>query len=252
MALIPDTLPLYEPIQQLKSFGDDLWIVDGPVVRMALYGTGVPFTTRMTVVKLANGDLWLHSPVQYSPALAASLDSLGRVRHLVSPNYIHYAHIAEWKRAFPDAIAWASPGVRDRAAQQGVDVSFDDDLTAEAPAAWAGDIDQHIFRGSKVMEEVVFFHRGSQTLVLADLIENFEPERLPGPFRWLLKLTGVLHPDGKLPLDLRMTYWKGKQAARESFAVIRAWAPQRIVLSHGRCYPENALAELDRAFRWLK
>jgi hypothetical protein len=30
------------------------------------------------------------------------------------------------------------------------------------------------------MEEVAFFHRGTRTLILADLIENFEPGKVGG------------------------------------------------------------------------
>ena len=84
-------------------------------------------------VQLASGDLFLHSPIAFDAALAAHLQSLGRVRHLVSPNRGHYAHIGEWTRAFPDAVAWASPGVRERALSQGVDVQFQRDLEAQAP-----------------------------------------------------------------------------------------------------------------------
>jgi hypothetical protein len=30
-----------------------------------------------------------------------------------------------------------------------------------------------------------------------------------------------------------------------------AWAPERIVLAHGRCYEADGTAELKRAFRWI-
>ncbi len=49
----------------------------------------------MTVVQLKTGDLFLHSPLAFDVALAKRLDSLGRVRHLVSPNRGHYAHIGQ-------------------------------------------------------------------------------------------------------------------------------------------------------------
>jgi hypothetical protein len=29
-----------------------------------------------------------------------------------------------------------------------------------------------------------------------------------------------------------------------------AWAPERIVVAHGRCYLQDATNELRRAFRW--
>ena len=105
---------------------------------------------------------------------------LGAVAHLVSPNKIHYAHIAAWKRAYPGAMAWASPGVRERAASRGVGVSFDGDLGDGPEEAWSGDLDQLVFRGSRFMEEVIFLHRKTRTLILADLIENFELGKIGG------------------------------------------------------------------------
>lgn len=214
-------------------------------------GASMPFPTRMTVVWLRDGGLWCHSPIAPNDGLFAAIDVLGPVRHLVSPNKIHYASIAAWKRRYPEAIAWASSGVRERAASQGIDVAFHADLADTAPAAWADEIDQLRFRGSRALEEFVFFHRASATLVLADLIENFEPARLGGAMRWLAWIGGVLDPDGKAPLDLRLTWIGRKRPAREDFARIMAWHPQRVILAHGRWYPGNAEAELSRAFRWV-
>jgi hypothetical protein len=49
------------------------------------------------------------------------------------------------------------------------------------------------------MEEMVFFHRKTRTLILADFIENFEPEKVGSLYVWLLRLAGVADPDGKTP-----------------------------------------------------
>jgi hypothetical protein len=242
---------LYEPVNTLKPIAADTWIADGPEVRMATpFGGGMPFPTRMTIVRLHDGGLWCHSPIALDENLFREIDALGPVRHLVSPNLLHYASIAAWKRRYPKATAWASPGVRERAAAQGAAVVFDADLADTPPDAWAADLDQLRFRGSRVIEEFVFFHRASATLVLADLIENFERGKLGRGMRWLAWLGGVLDPDGKAPLDMRMTFAGRKKLAREGFDRIVAWHPQRVILAHGRWYPENGEAELRRAFRW--
>lgn len=201
-----DAIKLYKPINILKQVGEDIWIVDGPIVQMSMYGTKVPFPTRMTIVRLSNGELWCHSPTELTLELKAQVDALGSLRHLISPNKIHYAYIGTWARAYPEAIAWASPGVRDRSAQQKIEVNFDADLEDEPPPQWVADLEQLIFRGSRFMEEVVFFHRKSATLILADLIENFELDKVSQQLHWLLKLAGSADPDGKAPLDLRMTF----------------------------------------------
>jgi hypothetical protein len=226
-------------------------MADGPIVRMAYLGLSFPFPTRMVVARLANGDLFLWSPTQPDGGLLAEIDALGPVRHLVSPNKIHYAHIAAWKRIYPEAKAWASPGVRERAASQGLDVSFDADLGDLPEEVWRGDLDHLVFRGSRLLEEVVFFHRRTRTLILADLIENFEAAKLGRAWRWLVRLAGAADPDGKAPIDLRLTYLGGKDAARASFERMLSWGPEKVIMAHGRPYERDGAAEVRRAFRWL-
>lgn len=242
---------LYEPLNTLKPVGEDIWVVDGPLVRMAYPGGSMPFPTRMVVVRLGSGELFLWSPTEPAEGLRSEIDALGPVRHLVSPNRIHYAHIAAWKRAYPEAEAWASPGVRERAASQRMDVSFDADLGDRAESAWCEDLDQLIFRGGRFMEEVVFFHRKTRTLILADLIENFEPDKVGGFYRWLIRLAGAADPDGKAPIDLRLTFLGRKKRARASLERMLSWEPEKVILAHGRPYDRNGTAELRRAFRWL-
>lgn len=100
--------------------------------------------------------------------------------------------------------------------------------------------------------EVVFFHRASRTLILTDLIENFEVDTLRWPWSWLMRLSGAMHPDGKAPVDMRKTFRKGREAARASLARMLAWQPERVVISHGTWYQSHGTAELERAFRWLR
>lgn len=243
-------MSLYPPLNTLKPVAPALWIVDGPSVSLdAPMGLRVPFPTRMTVVQLSGGGLWCHSPTAPDAGLFAALDRLGPVEHLVSPNKLRYAHIAAWKQRYPHAIAWASPGVRERAAQQHAQIAFNEDLKDDPPTAWAEDLDQLRFSGSSAMEEFVFFHCASRTLILADLIENLEAAKLPTFLRWVGRLGGVLDPDGKTPLDWRLTFYKAE--ARICLARMLAWRPQQVILAHGRCYLQDAETELRRAFRWL-
>lgn len=243
---------LYDPTNTLKPVGEDLWVVDGPVVRMSLPVGSVPFPTRMVVVRLAGGELFLWSPTEPEGGLREEIDALGPVGHLVSPNKLHYVHVCAWKRAYPQAVAWASPGVCERAASQKVEDCFDSDLAGGPEEAWSVDLDQMIFRGSRFMQEVVFFHRKTRTLILADFIENFEVEKLGGPVHaWLARLAGVVDPDGKTPLDVRLTFLGRKAQARASLQEMISWRPEKVIMAHGRPYYRDGTEELRRAFRWL-
>ena len=55
-------VPIYEPLYILKPISENIWIVDGDLIEMDVVLTKLPFSTRMTVIKLANGQLWCHSP----------------------------------------------------------------------------------------------------------------------------------------------------------------------------------------------
>jgi hypothetical protein len=46
-------------VKSVHAFAPNVWIIDGPLVR----DFGVLFTTRMTVVSLADGSIWIESPV---------------------------------------------------------------------------------------------------------------------------------------------------------------------------------------------
>ena len=233
----------YEPLNTLKPVADRIWLIDGPAQRFY----GMPFSTRCTVLQLDNGDLWVHSPTLMTDALRAELDSLGPVMHLVAPNWIHYAHIDDWHRAYPEAATYATPGVTARAAKKGLTLAFDHDLGPEAAPSWQGQIDQMIVEGSKVHREAVFFHRASATLILTDLIENFETSKLPVWMRPLASIAGIDDSDGKMPPDMRLTFRKAPLA--KSVQRMIAWQPQRLILAHGRWFEQGAVDELRRAFR---
>ncbi len=236
---------LYEPINRPKPAADGVWIVDGPAIRFM----GLPFPTRMTLVRLEDGALFVHSPIALDEGLKARIDALGRVAHLVAPNPIHYWWVGEWKAAYPRAVVWAAPGMDKRLARRGA--AAERILEDRPPPDWAREIDQLLVR-SAAMAEAVFFHRPSRTLILTDLIENFEPGRIPcAPLRALARLAGNLDPDGKAPIDMRLSFLGRRRAARAAVGRMIAWGPERVVLAHGRWYRENGTAELKRAFRWL-
>lgn len=237
----------YEPLNVLKPIGRDIWIVDGPAIRFY----GLPFSTRMTVVRLENGDLWLHSPIAFDEGLASELQALGPIKHLIAPNWIHYACIADWQKACAAALSWAAPGVAQRAASRGVEIRIDYELGKGAEEAWRSQIGQLIAEGSKVHREAVFFHHASATLTLTDLIENFEAAKVPWWMGLLGRLAGIMAPNGQMPRDMRMTFRGRHDELRAAVHQMIDWAPERIIIAHGKCFEQDAASELRRAFAFV-
>ena len=58
------------------------------------------------VVRLADGGLWVWSPIALDDALKAEIDAIGRPAHFVSPNKIHHLFLQDWAAAYPDAQLW--------------------------------------------------------------------------------------------------------------------------------------------------
>jgi len=235
----------YEPLNTLKPVAEGVWLIDGPAIKFM----GLPFSTRATVVRLENGDLWVHSPTQLTDSLREELAAVGPVAHLIAPNWIHFAHIAEWQAAFPKAAFWAAPGVVARAEKKGLTLPKPRDLQADkAERPWAGQLRQMIVQGSKVHREAVFFHKASKTLILTDLIEAFETDKLPVWMRPIVWIAGIDDSDGKMPPDMRWSF-RDKAALARDLETMIGWSPERVILAHGRWYERNGVGELERAFR---
>lgn len=244
-----DSFTPYAPLYVPKPFGEAIWIVDGPEIRMDYAFGSIPFPTRMTVVRLADGGLWLHSPVAPDDALFAAIDRLGPVAWLVAPNSIHYWHVADWQRRYPHAKTAAVPGLAEKAKRP-----FRIDAVLEGDGApWPREEVEAVLVPGTAVSEAVFFHAASRTVILADLIENFEPRRVRNPlYRWLIRLSGAAAPHGKAPIDLRLTFWPKRRAVRAAVASILAWPCERIVMAHGLPYALDGAAELRRAFAWAR
>ena len=208
----------------------------------------MPYTTRMTLIKLASGDIWVHSPLNISQNLIKEVSALGKVKYLVSPNKLHHLFIADWIKAFPEAICYASPGL----VKKRRDITFDKELGMHPEAEWSTEINQTIFKGSPALQEVVFSHSRSKTLILADLIEYFKPDSFNWWQRILARVTGILSPHGKTPIDWRLSFIGGINEARKSLSIILSWEPDVIVVSHGECILGNGVRFLQKSFLWLK
>ncbi len=126
------------------------------------------FSTRMTVVKLSNRGLWLHSPIRLDSDLRAELDGIGEVQAVAAPNKAHHLFVADFREAYPNAKIYAAPGLPEKRK----DFRFDGLLADEPRLEWRGDLEQRRIQGMPMLNEVAFFHPSSRTLILTDLVFN--------------------------------------------------------------------------------
>lgn len=232
----------YPPLDTPKAVADDIWIVDGA----PLHPGGITLPVRMTVVRLPSGDLWLHSPVRYGDALAERLAELGPVRHLVAPNIAHWTMIAGWQGRFPEALIWAAPKLSQRRQVRKSEVRIDRDLGQDTPP-WADDIDMVVVPGIGGFREVAFLHRASRTLILTDLVQSLEPDRVPSRTRLFARATGTLFPRATAPVYLRAALRLRGSSAKQALARLIDWRPERVIFAHGRWFDRDGAAALEKA-----
>jgi hypothetical protein len=225
----------------LRTLAPNLWVVERPLkLRLAL---GY-LPCRMTVIRLADGTLFLHSPVQLDASIRMTLEKLGPVAAIVAPSRAHHLFIADYLKTYTDARLYGAPGL----AQKRRELKFHSTLGDLPPLDWYGEIEQHLFRGTPLLNEVVFFHHLSHTVIFTDLIVNLTREQA-AQARLFHLLTGAAERFGPHRLIRRMI--ADRAAARDSVQIILDWDFDRVIMAHGDPLESGGRARVRAAFSFL-
>jgi len=215
----------------------DLWSTE---YTLAWQGGLVPIPVRMTVIRLGDGRLVLHSPAPPAPALQSELAALGRVGFVVVP-WAHGRYAEDAARAWPDAELLAAPSAPPRRKS----LAFQGSLADAPPAAWAGCLETHLVRGFR-LNEVVLFHRPSGTLVLTDLCFNVQRSDRPVA-RLFFRANGMWQHFGPSRLIRRLAV-SSRAEMRRSLEAILKWDFERILPGHGEVVERGGPAALRAAW----
>lgn len=212
---------------------DSVFLVEYPI----RFG-GLDLFSRMTIVKLPDGKLWLHSPCQIGPQLKSAIDSLGDVAYIIAPGNFHHLYAADVQAQYPDAETFLCPGLEKKRA----DLEFDWILGNQPDPRWRDTFEQVVIQGTRIINEVVFFHRASKTLILVDLLENIGDDYshdagLLLQFWW--KAVFHMWNNPKAAPEYQMG-WGDKKAVRKGLQEILSWDFERIILAHGNLIESNA------------
>jgi hypothetical protein len=223
------------------SFADSLWTATTPI-RFA--GTWFPHV--MTVIRLADGGILLHSPCQPSDSLRRAIARIGRVSDVVAPNWFHDLYLSEYREFYPDATFWG-PAFLQRQRRSIIDRALD--VTTRPP--WDTELPYVSLSGLLSFDESVFFHVTTRTLIVADLLMNASVGNdAPMVTRLGYRLFGL---DGRLRVFpiLRWFGASSRGSLRATAQQIFAWDPQRLIVSHGKPVEQYVTVKLRSAFRWL-
>ncbi|MBY0273850.1 DUF4336 domain-containing protein [Candidatus Binatia bacterium] len=223
----------------LRRLAEDVWVAERP---QTFYG--LPVGARMTVIRLDDGRLLVHSPLPLDGGLGAEVAALGEVAYAVAPNRVHHLYAGDVARVHPEARLWVAPGLPEKRPDLVHEAVLDD----EAPVEWRGQLEQTFFRGRPYENEVAFFHPKSRTLILCDLAFNFGP-RDALPTRVLMKL---LRSYGKLgPSKLDPLLIRDRRLARASLERILSWDFDRVIVAHGDVQESGGYPLIRDGYSWL-
>jgi hypothetical protein len=203
---------------------------------------GVECGSRMTVVRLASGGLFVHSPVGLDASTRREVDALGAVRAIVAPSIFHHLHVGGWMAAYPEAHVACCPGLE----WKRTDLAWSSVLGDQPHPIWAGELEP-VYLSARRENEVDFFHAPTKTLIVADAMLNLADHDFAST-RLAARLMGNTGPGlGWLePFMIRDRKLARRQADR-----ILAWDFDRAVLSHGTMLDAGAREAFRRAYAWL-
>jgi hypothetical protein len=227
--------------------------ISEPLTQVApdLYTLRTPFPpvtgdlgARMTVVRLAGGELWVHSPVSVDGETRSQITALGPVAHILAPSRFHYLDLQPFASDFPNAQLYASEPV----VKKKKNLKFAGTLGDGAPSDWRDEIDQLQTRGHPMLDEIAFLHKPSRTLILTDLLMTIHKTALPLS-RLMGKLLGIYETPA-VPVEIRWT-WKNKKVGKEFIEQLLTWDFERILYSHGSLIETGGKESLRKAYSFL-
>lgn len=202
------------------SIADGVWVIS-----YQFSNKGMQVSTRMTVIRLADGSLFAHSAVPLTAEQKAELDSLGPLRHIVAPSALHHLFVPALAQLYPQAVLYGPQAVL----RKHPELPQMQLIPRDESAPWAGQLQCLHVDGIPMLQESMWFHPASGSLIATDILQCWQGP-LSLPVRLYLGLTGG-HERLTVPRTVRLLV-KDKAALRASIEPIENWPVQRVILLH--------------------
>ncbi len=217
---------------------DTIWVSERPV-----WFSGVRLRSRTTVVRLSGDALWVHSPCPPRDDVCAALDALGEVRWIVVPNRYHHLEAPATAARYPNAVIVGPASAQSRNPEVSLAMGADDPAyvrsTRELTPIQLG--------GVPFLDETVFFHAASGSLIAADLLIS-ACARDHWTWRMAARIWGR-YEKAKTPPDVRMKT-RASAAAADSIARMRALPIERILVAHADPITDRPAQQLAEAWEF--
>jgi hypothetical protein len=192
-------------------------------------------------VRLSGGALWVHSPCTPTDEVCAALDGLGEVRWIVVPNRFHHLEAPATAARYPNAVVVGPKSAESRNRQVHLAMGTDDPAYLRSTP----ELTCIQLRGVPFLDETVFFHAATGSLIAADLLCS-ACARDHWTWRMAARIWGR-YEKVRTPPDVRM-HTRASAAVAESIAQMRALPLSQILVAHADPITERPVQQLVDAW----
>ncbi|MFK8186627.1 MAG: DUF4336 domain-containing protein [Phormidesmis sp.] len=230
----------------INKIDHNFWVAEQPIKYF-----GLSIRTRMTIIQLQNGELVVISPINLNAQAIQQLSALGRIGHIIAPNLYHYMFANQFKEQYPNAIFWAAPGLKEKKPNLSIDKTI-----GEEPFTLQSELDYIFFDGFRTLvpsgfeslNECVFLHPETGTLILTDAAFNFD-QTFPWITRLVTRISGSYNALG--PSTLEKLAITEKQKLKNAVNTILKWDFDRVVMAHGSVVERGGKEAFAKAYMFL-
>jgi hypothetical protein len=227
----------------LKQIDSDIWVAKQP-----LQYFGLNIGTRMTVIRLANNELVVISPIPVNETIKTQLNEIGIVKNIISPNLFHYLFASDFKNLYSTATFWAGSGLKIKKPNLPIDKNLND-----KGGIFGNELEYIFFDGMKTitlsgfdsLNEYIFFHSVSQTLILTDTAFNFD-DSFPTVTKLVAKIIGGYNNLSPSLLEKIATTEKDK--VKKSVEKVLHWDFKRVIMAHGSIIESNGKEKFKQGY----
>jgi hypothetical protein len=230
----------------LRKIDNNIWVAEQP-----LKYWGLEVGTRMTVIRLTSGELIVISPIQSDKTTIEQLNEIGNVAYIIAPNLYHHLFVYDFKSIYQKAQLWVVPGL----VSKKTELCFDKVITNKEGSIQE-QVDYLLFDGFKVLDlsgssivnEFVFFHQKSRTLIVTDIAFHFD-ETFSLKTRFAAQILGSYKVLSPSRLDKLAT--TDKKKVKKSVEKILGWDFDRVIMAHGTIIETNGKQKLKQGYEWV-
>ena len=231
----------------LREIDKNIWVAEQPFKYLRL-----DVGTRMTLICLVTGELIVISPVQVDSDTINQLNAIGDVSYIIAPNLYHYLFVSSFKAIYPKAKLWVAPGLESKKS----DLPIDKVISIDKNSMMFNEVEYLLFdgfkvfdlKGSSLLNECVFFHQESRTLILTDTAFHFDQS-----FSLTTQLAARLIGSYKKlsPSLLEKFATPEKEKVKQSVQKVLAWDFERVIMAHGSIIESDAKRKFREGYEWF-